>query len=185
MKRTLLALSFAAAMVFGAVTAPAPAHAFFGFRFGNFPNHFSIPKHPKWVFKKPPIKKPWWKHKPKVVKKPEQKWHNPGRKGPGPLASYALAATWCSSASLVLGAMVANGTERRPLTPQEAYAITASCFDAASWRRRVGHVRRQPALERAVRLHSSRQARRRHVVATTPKGGARKRAARFLILDMS
>jgi hypothetical protein len=55
-------------------------------------------------------------------------YEGPGRKGPGPLASYVLGATWCSAGSLVLNAIIINATENRELTRSEAWQTTAGCW---------------------------------------------------------
>jgi hypothetical protein len=70
-----------------------------------------------------------YKHGKHVKTTTQTKYHEAGgRKGPGPLASYALGATWCSAGSLVLNALIVNANENRELTRSEAWQTTAGCW---------------------------------------------------------
>lgn len=98
---------------------------FGGFSKGSFgPKKFSMPKG---GYGKGGYGKHGFGKHGKTVSKTEH-YQGPGKKGPGPLASYALGATWCSAGSLVLNAMIVNATENRELTRSEAWQTTAGCW---------------------------------------------------------
>ena len=92
-------------------------------KFGSFgPKSMSMPKGHRYGGYK------HFKHVKTKTTTTTKQYDGGGRKGPGPLPSYALGATWCSAGSLVLNAIIINATENRELTRSEAWQVTAGCW---------------------------------------------------------